>query len=514
MATAQPPKRAREGETLKGKYRLERLIGIGGMGEVYQAVNTAIDRIVAIKTLRMEHMTNEDIFARFLREAKVANAVRHRHIVEVLDIDTDDRGTPFIVQEYLEGESLSARLKKTGGRLPVSLALDLLIPVVEAIGAAHRAKVVHRDVKPGNVFLARQDDKILSKVLDFGISKMIDADASKTTTSAMMGSPAYMSPEQIEDPKAVDVRSDVWSLGVVLYETIAGKLPFRSDSTSGLMVKICTEEPIALQESAPGVPSAIAEVIHRCLRRRSRERYSDANELAHALRMARAHDIAESPVSQTSNNPFLRANRDTSTYEVPRQIKTPPPLNLELVEPSRKRTNPTMSDLMHDDIPDLKPAWFAFTIVLYALFLSLYVTPGHMVETISTFGALTWILLIVFVLVSLYFGFAIRKHEREVSLVGQGLAVLGCFGLAGSLFLSLLTLATPNAGLLKLNTVLMPVASGLIALGLGAAGLHAAREGVLVGRSQGARALVFFLSAVSLIIGLQFIARVLLALAR
>jgi len=513
MATAQTP-RAREGETLKGKYRLERLIGVGGMGEVYQATNTAIGRVVAIKTLRAEHVSNQDIFNRFMREAKVANAVRHRHIVEVLDIDSDDKGTPFIVQEYLEGESLSGRLKKVGGRLPLSQVLDLLIPVVEAIGAAHRAKVVHRDLKPGNIFLARQEDKIIPKVLDFGISKMVDTDASMTTTSAMMGSPAYMSPEQIEDPKAVDIRSDVWSLGVMLYEAIAGKLPFRSDSTSGLMVKICTEDPIALQESAPGVPSAIAEVIHRCLRKRSRERYSDANELAHALRIARAHDVAESPAPQVSDNPFLRNRPETDDYKRPASANRPPaPLNLELVEPRFKRTDPTMSDLIQDDIPELGPAWFGFGTVIFALLLSIYISPGHMVETINLFGTATWGLLIGSAAVASYCGIAISKHERDVSLIGQAPAAFGCFGLAASLGIALLSLGSANSTLIKINVVLMPAASGLISIGLGVAGIHAAREGVMVGRSQGARAFLFMISAAALIIGLQFLIRVLLAIA-
>ncbi len=512
MATANK-RRAREGETLKGKYRLERLLGIGGMGEVYQATNTAIGRTVAIKTLRTEHMTNEDIFTRFIREAKVANAIRHRNIVEVLDIDTDERGTPFIVQEYLAGETFSARLKKIGHQLPLSQALDILIPVIEAIGAAHRAKVVHRDIKPGNIFLSRQDDKIIPKVLDFGISKMIDTDASHTITSATMGSPAYMSPEQIEDPKSVDVRSDVWSLGVMLYEAIAGKLPFRSDSTSGLMVKICTEEPVSLQESAPGVPSAIAEVVHRCLRRRPKERYSDANELVHALRIARAHDFAPG-TSQNTDNPFLRSlTADEPKYH----HRTAPkmqaqPVELELVEPQLKRTNPTMSDLIQDDVPNMGPVWFSFAIVLFTLFLGVFVKPGDSNEMIRTFGAAAWIILLVSALLAAFFGFAIRKHERKVSLMGQRLAALGCFALTASLALSLLTLMSPDSGLIKVNTILMPAASGVIALGLGTAGIDAAREGVFVARSQGARAFLFLLSALALIIGIQFIARILLTL--
>ena len=436
--------------------------------------------------------------------------------MEVLDIDADGRGTPFIVQEYLEGESLSTRLKKVGGKLPLSQALDLLIPVVEAIGNAHRAKVVHRDVKPGNIFLARQDDKIIAKVVDFGISKIIDeSDPAATTTSATMGSPAYMSPEQIENPITVNTRSDVWSLGVLLYEVIAGKLPFHSDSTSGLMVKICTNDPIPLQESAPGVPSAVAEVIHRCLRRQPRERFSDANELANALRIAHAHAMPDTDVSVAKDNPFLRTGGDDpSAYRKPqpgtKSVFTP--AELELVEPVRKRTNPTMPDLIQDDIPNLGPVWFGFGFILFALLLGIYFAPGGMTDTVRMFGGVTWLMLIVFIPLVLYCGFAIRKHERDVSLAGQNIAAFGCFGLGLSLFFTLANLTAPNPALTKLNMVLMPAASGLMAVGLGAAGIQAARDGIFVGRSQGARVLVILLSVVALIIGLQFVVRVLLAI--
>jgi len=233
------------------------LLPEGYLAEVYRARNVMVDRTVAIKLLHREHAENRHVVDRFLQEARAANFVRHPNVVEVLDIDTDESGAPFIVQEYLEGEDLGSRLEKSGATLPVQTAVRMLLPVIKAIGVAHDKGLVHRDLKPENIFLASQRGTTVPKVLDFGISKMPlqKGNSSLTITGTVLGSPAYMSPEQIQDSQSVDPRTDVWSLGIILYRTLTGKLPYSAESPAALFVKICTTDP---EPSFPcGYPFAI-----------------------------------------------------------------------------------------------------------------------------------------------------------------------------------------------------------------------------------------------------------------
>lgn len=282
---------ARSGEVLKGKYRLEALIGSGGMGDVYRARNVMIERVVAIKMLHPAHAANADIVGRFLREAKAANLVRHRNVVEVLDVDQDEHGVPFIVQEYLEGEDLGITLDKIDGGLSLRVALGLLVPVVEAVASAHAKGLVHRDLKPDNVFLTLGQDAgtIVPKVLDFGISKMPTnaGDVRMTAGDMIMGTPAYMSPEQIQAPWLVDARADIWALGVIVHEALTGQLPFRGDSPGALFQEICTQDPIPLQEVLPDAPADVIAIVKRCMQRDPAARYANANDLARDLDAAR-----------------------------------------------------------------------------------------------------------------------------------------------------------------------------------------------------------------------------------
>lgn len=282
-------RQSREGEILAGKYRLERLLGRGAVGFVYRAQNTLIGRTVAIKLLRPEHATDDTVVARFLREARAANMVRHPNVVDVLDIGQDDEGVPFIVEEFLEGEDLASYVKNQGGRLAPARALDILIPVAEAVGFAHSKGVVHRDLKPENVYLARAEGRVVPKLLDFGLSR-IKAGSSEirmTATGVTMGSPAYMSPEQIEGSKELDARTDVWSLGVVLYEVLAGDLPFKGDSHVAVFMQIAWAAPRPLAELAANIPEDLTRVVTRCLRRAPGERYPTASELARDLEHVR-----------------------------------------------------------------------------------------------------------------------------------------------------------------------------------------------------------------------------------
>ncbi len=275
---------------LAGKYRLDELLGTGGMGEVYRAVRIADGALFAVKILRIEHCADSGLVARFLREARAADLVRHPNVVRILETGTDDAGTPFFVQELLRGEDLALCLKSCGGRLTPDIAIDLLLPIVEAMGIAHASGVVHRDLKPGNVYLARINGDTMPKLLDFGISSLAaSTEISRiTSTGTSLGTPAYMSPEQVMGQSDVDARSDVWSLGVMLYELIAGCLPFvMGESPGALFVQICTRNPRALEVVVPDVPRDLAQVIARCLRRNRGERYSTATELAEDLRCVR-----------------------------------------------------------------------------------------------------------------------------------------------------------------------------------------------------------------------------------
>lgn len=274
----------RVGEVLASKYRLEELLGSGGMGHVYRAVNEHVGRTVAIKVLRLEHAQNGPIVERFLREARAANLVRHPNVVDVLDVGKEDGGAPFIVQELLLGEDLAHLVARRGGKLPVEEVCDLLLPVIDAVAHAHAQGVVHRDIKPENVFLANATRGPIPKLLDFGISKVRAPDLRATEVGMMMGTPAYMAPEQVQGAREADPRSDVWALGVMMFELIAGRMPHDVMDAPALFVAIATKDAPTLLDVRAPVPPAISRVVERCLRRRPDERYPSAAELGRDLR--------------------------------------------------------------------------------------------------------------------------------------------------------------------------------------------------------------------------------------
>src|SRR4051812_31262902 len=254
------------------------------MGHVYRAVNEDVGRTVAIKLLRAEHAENAQVVDRFLREARAANLVRHPNVVDVIDIGREASGTPFIVQELLLGEDLARMVERRGGRLPVEEVVDILGPVIDAVAEAHARGVIHRDLKPENVFLAKGPRGPIPKLLDFGISKVSAPDLRATEAGVMMGTPAYMPPEQVQGARDADSRSDVWALGVMLFEVISGRMPFDARDAPALFITIATKDAPTLLEVRAEVPPEISRVVARCLRRRPDERYPTAAELARDLR--------------------------------------------------------------------------------------------------------------------------------------------------------------------------------------------------------------------------------------
>jgi len=276
---------------LLGKYRVDAIIGRGGMGLVIKAWHLGLEEEVAIKLLRDDIPIDDETIARFIREAQAAVKLKSEHIARITDVGTFDDGKPYMVMELLEGQDIGQLITERG-RLQPSLAIDLVIQACEALAEAHSLGIVHRDIKPTNLFLtSRPDGSLLLKVLDFGISKSPSgAELSLTQTWSVLGSPAYMSPEQMRSARHVDGRSDVWSLGAVLYEAIEGHLPFRAESFSEMCVMVAVDPPGPMVSTPP----ALAAIVTRCLAKDPAARYANVAELGRDLaRLAREPDKAQ-----------------------------------------------------------------------------------------------------------------------------------------------------------------------------------------------------------------------------
>ncbi len=273
------------GAVLAGKYRVERVIGQGGMGVVVEARHVALDERVALKFLLPEFASHPDAAARFLREARAAVKIRGEHVARVSDVGTLENGSPYMVMEFLEGQDLSQLLEQQRV-LGVEDAIDFVVQACDALAEAHAHGIVHRDIKPANLFLARRmDGSPLVKVLDFGISKVMNAGGVEnlTRTTATMGSALYMSPEQIQAARSVDHRTDIYALGITLYELLTGQQPFLADTFPQLCVMIATADPTPLRSVRPDLPEDFAAVVQRAFARSRDERYQTVGEMVVAL---------------------------------------------------------------------------------------------------------------------------------------------------------------------------------------------------------------------------------------
>jgi serine/threonine-protein kinase len=270
------------GDVLAGKYRVEKILGIGGMGMVVAAKHLELDQRVALKFMLPGAAESPETAARFLREARAAGRLNSDHVCRMVDLGRFDSGAPYIVMEYLQGESLAATLRRRGP-LRVSDAVDYILQAIEGLAEAHAHGIVHRDLKPDNLFLHRRNDGgMILKVLDFGISK-ISLNGVSTRTGDIMGSPAYMAPEQMESTRSVDARADVWSLGVVLYQLVTAQPPFRGDTLPLLCMHVVNDDPDPMSAIRGDLPDGFEAAVMRCLRKEPDERYRDVGELAHAL---------------------------------------------------------------------------------------------------------------------------------------------------------------------------------------------------------------------------------------
>jgi serine/threonine-protein kinase len=270
------------GEKIADKYRAESILGQGGLGIVLRAVHLDLKMPVAIKVLTAE---DEESVERFMREARAAVRLKGEHTTRVLDVGNLKAGTPFMVMELLEGEDLGDLVSR--GPLAVPDAVALVLQVCEGLAEAHAMGVIHRDLKPRNLFLThRANGSVLMKVLDFGLAKSVEdesSDVKLTTTTAVLGSPAYMSPEQVHATRDVDLRTDIWSLGVVLYELLTQRVPFEAPTAFEIMSKIVHAPPTPIRNHVPSIPVGVAAIVDKCLAKGPRERFANVHDLVVAL---------------------------------------------------------------------------------------------------------------------------------------------------------------------------------------------------------------------------------------
>jgi serine/threonine-protein kinase len=266
------------GTVLAGRYRIERVLGQGGMGVVVKAMHLQLHQPVAMKFLLPEVLGNQQVVQRFLREAQAAVRLKSEHVARVIDVGSLETGAPYMVLEYLEGADLSNFPRS---QLSVGGVVDLMLQACEALAEAHSIGIVHRDIKPANFFLTRGSDGApLLKVLDFGISKTASTAGNLTATQSVMGTPAYMSPEQMRSSRDVDARADIWALGVVLYELLQGAPPFGGDTFSSMVIKVVNDP---LPHLTVPLPPGLDAIVYCCLEKDATRRFQNVAELAHAL---------------------------------------------------------------------------------------------------------------------------------------------------------------------------------------------------------------------------------------
>lgn len=282
MSTYDMPK---VGDVIAGKYRLDKVAGEGGMGVVYAATHLVLKQTVAVKVLLPSAATSEAVVERFAREAQAAARIQSEHVARVMDAGSLASGAPFLVMEFLDGCDLE-ELLKLQGTLPLAEVADYLLQALEALAHAHAVGIVHRDLKPANLFLAcRPDGSNAIKMLDFGISKAMTSKPEEKvlTGQAVLGSPVYMSPEQLRNAKEIDSRADLWSLGVVTYELLSGAPPFDGDGVGEIFAAILEKDPKPLHEFLPNVPKEFSDIVTKCLQRKVEDRWPSAAELAGAV---------------------------------------------------------------------------------------------------------------------------------------------------------------------------------------------------------------------------------------
>ncbi len=289
------------GETLAGKYRVEERLSVGGMGAVYRGTHILMDKKVAIKVLRPSLAADEKIVARFSREARAASRISHPHALSVTDFGEAESGVVFLVMEFLSGRTLKEVIRQDGP-LPFARVVEIMRQVGGALESAHVEGVIHRDLKSDNIMLVNANGADYAKVLDFGIAKIKEPlgghDPGLTSPDLVVGTPQYMSPEQCSQLSEIDARSDIYSLGVILFEMLTGRLPFRGDSATAIMLKQLQELPPSVLEERKDLPDSVGLIVSRALAKRPEDRYQKVGQLVEDLVIAAATGIVQQGIGE------------------------------------------------------------------------------------------------------------------------------------------------------------------------------------------------------------------------
>jgi eukaryotic-like serine/threonine-protein kinase len=302
------PAGAQASPLLDQRYRILRLLGEGGMGAVYLAEHVGLGKQVAVKVLHAEFTNREDAIQRFRREAQVAASLRHKNIIEVFDVGVAAGGEPYLVMEYLEGESLRDLMARNR-RIDLGAACAIIEPVLLALQAAHHKDIVHRDLKPDNVFLAfAPGEPLLVKLIDFGISKFANAGPNRwqTQTGQVLGTPNYMSPEQARGAANVDQRTDLYAVGTILYEMLTGGLPYAGDNFTEFFARLLTEEPRPPRAVYPDLPAEVEPFLHKAIHKDPAQRFQSAEEMLEALQALPAYARKSERVGMLGRSQALR----------------------------------------------------------------------------------------------------------------------------------------------------------------------------------------------------------------
>ncbi len=312
----EPRMEALVGTVLEGAYRITRLIGEGGMGAVYEAIQLRLDKRVAVKVMASHLAADQEALARFHREAEITSRLGHPHLVALIDFGQAESGEPYLVMEYLEGEDLHHRLRRVG-RLPIETVARVVRQVASALSAAHGQGIVHRDLKPGNIFLLQIPGELdFVKVLDFGVSKMMAAQTRLTNQRSTLGTPIYMSPEQATGlVEKIDHHVDQWALACIAWEMLLGRPPFVADDVTALLYQIIKMDPHPLTPRVPGLPPAVEQELRRALCKAPEDRFSSIRRFSHAFQAAALGPAADLTPTPVLMSPASAASADLAHSE-------------------------------------------------------------------------------------------------------------------------------------------------------------------------------------------------------